>query len=644
VFEVYANYQFVGEDRKRLVRSVVDVFARGANDLDISGEYDDEKEKKIDRVPCVFINAGSGSGKTRLLREVYTHWDDLLREHNAEHSTRPIPSSSVLFPIQFNCKLTPFGPPDGLLYSVGGATALIAVRVLYAYCADPENLHFLDFAQDIVSAIEDNKELSSKAMGLAEVLRSIREEYSDPNLPVFLLIDEVSNVGAERLDSLVHGVNQLLSERFYAVWTSLAVGPFSRVCTRGNNRPAVAYILPALRPYDMKGIIEAEVKPGLERLVDCIRTRGRGDRKDLCILVSYNEALDALASLPGGTPRFLESVLEELNSVLPPFNLTLGSSPFLNAARSAYKSVCRRYSGLENTWNRAFLLSYYVFKLDRYCNISLGAVTESLDSAMSAGGIFDGESNGGSDVVPSVPLLVAMGSKHIPSGKEPFTTYRFEDFIAQWIATFTKARHECLYASNPILQSNREKFETPEHSWRCFTPLFCLSDLSLTKAGMEELKFHGPNSGFAFKQLPRPDEYPHGVYTPKNETHEGIDAIAVLPRGRNEMQTLIALQTKFSVFGRSKASVTDVLIRNYEASMRQLEQSSWVPGENAAFLAFVSGRVDPEDEQRFNAVCPHGRLLHGEGLEAAMGPTVYPYFKHWRTLAAEVVKTRGTNA
>jgi hypothetical protein len=254
---------------------------------------------------------------------------------------------------------------------------------------------------------------------------------------------------------------------------------------------------------------------------------------------------------------------------------------------------------------------------------------------MSAGGIFNGNVEGGdwNEVVPCVPLIVAMGSGEIASGSGRFTTYKFEDFIAQWIALFTKARHECVVASNPILK-NITSIDSEEHEWRCFSPLLDMPKLSLATAGLEELKFR--KSKLGFKKLPRPKEFTHGVYMPRKKNHKGLDAIAILPRGSNKRQTLIVVQTKFAVWGKASNETIDRLITNYHASIEQMEAASWRPGIDAAFLGVVGGEVAAADVRRFKKACPHGRLLYGKGLEAAMGPTVYPYFKHWRVLAAEV--------
>jgi hypothetical protein len=162
-----------------------------------------------------------------------------------------------------------------------------------------------------------------------------------------------------------------------------------------------------------------------------------------------------------------------------------------------------------------------------------------------------------------------------------------------------------------------------------------MSELSLGMVGDEVLEFH--DSSVGFDKLPQPNEFTHGVYMPRKKNHTGLDAIAVLPPGsRHKRQTLIVVQTKFAVWGKASNETIDRLITNYHASIEQMEAASWRPGIDAAFLGVVGGEVAAADVQRFNEACPHGRLLYGKGLEAAMGPTVYPYFKHWRVLAAEV--------
>jgi hypothetical protein len=71
--------------------------------------------------------------------------------------------------------------------------------------------------------------------------------------------------------------------------------------------------------------------------------------------------------------------------------------------------------------------------------------------------------------------------------------------------------------------------------------------------------------------------------------------------------------------------MVDVFISANSANMQKAEQNS---GDRESTRRSW-GAVDAAEEQRFNAACPHGRLVHGEGLEKAMGPTVYPYFKHF---------------
>lgn len=635
---VEADFPFVGEGRRSLAERVVDAFGRGANRLDILSE------NITSRAPCVLINAGSGSGKTRLLHEVYTRWDDLVKNQNVVHPNHSIPSSSLLFPIQFNGDVTPFGIADRNLLSdvKADVLSLIAVRVLYAYCSNRCALRFQDFVSEIVRAISRNQ-LDRKAVDLDWVLRSVREENgSGQETPVFLLIDEVSKVGDGNLKLLVEGVNRMLSERFYAVWTSLAVGPFSEACA-GINRPIVPFTLRALRPDDMKTIIRAEFTKELNGFLERLRKWG-DDREYLDFKFSVEEVLDAMAALSGGNPRFLEEVIKAYREVLTSDKQKWepGSTPLLDSAIKARGKVVIRYGNAPSMWSNALLLSSFVSELPRDSIVTLDAAPQKLDIAMSAGGIFDGRLSGDPEecgvVNPSIPFLVMLGSEHIKAGASGFGARRFESFVAQWISLFTTARHECLYARNPILNGHTDHFKSSRQLWRCFAPLSDMKPLSLAKAGVAQLPFHGSDSMFAFKRLPQPDEYEHGVYMPEDESQEGMDAIAVLPRGRNEHQTLIAVQTKFSVMESSSSAVSEDLIRNYRACLKQMRQASWNPGTNSAFLGVVSGTMNAEDVQRFYEACPHGRLLHGEGLEVAMGPTVYPYVKHWRTLAAEVFK------
>jgi hypothetical protein len=131
------------------------------------------------------------------------------------------------------------------------------------------------------------------------------------------------------------------------------------------------------------------------------------------------------------------------------------------------------------------------------------------------------------------------------------------------------------------------------------------------------------------------------VYLPKAKDREAMDAIAVLPPGSGyKNQTLVVLQTKFALEGTARHNLVTELIDSYNTSVEEMMQAGWAPGTNAAYMAVVMGAVHASEVARFHGACPHGRLLYGEGLAAAMGPTVYPYLQHWRTLEAETVAVK----
>lgn len=279
---------------------------------------------------------------------------------------------------------------------------------------------------------------------------------------------------------------------------------------------------------------------------------------------------------------------------------------------------------------------------------------ESLDSVMGATGIFDGdvqlysklngeeadEIDSGSTIAPMVPLLCAIGSEQLKAGSGRFKTITtYEVFIAEWIALFTEARWCCLFAKDRIVKATA-RFISPKQFWRCFAPLFDMEPfgLLLKDAGSDVLRLEYEDE-FLFQNLPtKAVDCRPGVYLPKDECHLALDVAVVLPRGSNARPILVVLQTKFAICGHASTHMVDNLIADYHGSITQMKAAGWLPGTDAVFLGVVYGAIDAAELERFTNACPHGRLLYGEGLEAAMGPTVYAYLKHYRTLTAEIVK------
>lgn len=176
----------------------------------------------------------------------------------------------------------------------------------------------------VLSAIETNQ-IRSYQLGVGYVVDALRGCVDTlpskcHRLPVFLLVDEVSKIGSENMRALVIAVNQMLGRLFYAVWTSLAVGHFEKNAWAPSNREVVPLYLHGLDTQDCEEILRKELGSQIDAMAPRLFKRGANDADMPC---SPADILEALASLAGGNPRFVECIILKINCSAKPLSESL---------------------------------------------------------------------------------------------------------------------------------------------------------------------------------------------------------------------------------------------------------------------------------------------------------------------------------
>jgi hypothetical protein len=352
--------------------------------------------------------------------------------------------------------------------------------------------------------------------------------------------------------------------------------------------------------------------------------------------ISPNEVIDALCALSGGQARCLEGVISKFeNFQLDDSSLAVeNATPLLTLARAVSMDIAARYSAATDMHTNALLVSVYAPQLHRDDMIVIDPESESpqlAENAVAAGGIFDAslpDQINNNIIIPCLPLAITLFLDEMAVFNAVFKPVHFETFIAQWLQLWFKARDRCL---NGILTGKvLELLSKKKVKWRPFAPLFdileYLSDVDMTPLTIQEE---------GFSKLPGPDAEP-GIYLPSEENYPSLD-IAIVLRKRDGTNMLITIDSKFAVFDQVSDDMMSTLSRQYKGAYKQMKAAKWKPGNNAAFLGVVKGNISEHLVSAFTLSCPHGRLLYGDALRQAMGPTVTAMLDHWPVLSATVV-------
>jgi hypothetical protein len=211
-----------------------------------------------------------------------------------------------------------------------------------------------------------------------------------------------------------------------------------------------------------------------------------------------------------------------------------------------------------------------------------------------------------------------------------------EILIVEWLSLWFSARQACVYGINGQKAILKSYGSSLQELWRPFGTLVEIKN-------EKNVRIFSKLDSKVVLESSEIDEFPAyaanipGIYKPKNENFEGLDAIVVLPSktGKREDNILIAIEAKTSLLENANKNVYKKLPGQYNSTMKNMVDGGWTPGVNAFFYSMSKGELSDKNEtEKILSDCPHMRVICGKALQAAMGPTIFWAFKHLRTLGA----------
>jgi hypothetical protein len=448
-------------------------------------------------------------------------------------------------------------------------------------------------------------------------------------------------------------MNRMMDEKLVIIWSTLAEGPFERAETNESQRYINNRFLPAFSPADSLAVLMykegniSKLKTISESLYLC------WNKPSERVLVDWNDILAMLSEAAGGLPRGVETIDQEIENMALE-SLTNESMPLMMLLSRVSDKMSCSYSFMDDVWQNSMHLAVFKESLARGEMLNLNpklALAQKAAEAICGGCLIDARKNvnprdNSINIQPIIPAIFepALQIVRYSLDKNSFQPKAMETFIVVWLEHWFAARHACVYGSadknkKPILE--RLDLITLKQ-WRPFSPFLSVknrNDVSILSTLDEKCVL----VKYSCHTFPTYSSNKPGIYQPDEDNYEGLDAIVVIPSssGKPEDSVLIAVEAKNSLLERANRNVYNKLPSQYKRTLERMTKAGWTPGVNAFHYVISKEHLDDAKvKNRLLKTCPHMRVLAGEELKAAMGPTIYWSFKHLRVLGAVYQKIR----